>query len=225
MQKNVASQKLILFAFTPADGLPKTGDAANITPYVSKDYGAVTAITDTSASEMDATNAKGYYLVDLAQAETNADTLLFSAKSATAGVVVIASPATVFTTPASFSSDVVQTGDSFVRLGAPAGASVSADIVTLDNFIDTEMAATLAAAVAILAMLDDARAEPGQGAPPVNPDAMTKLDYIYKSWRNLKTNDGTTTKLFADDGVTVDQKQATSQAAGTVTKAEWITGP
>lgn len=29
-----------------------------------------------------------------------------------------------------------QTGDSFARLGAPAGASVSADIVVLDNFVD-----------------------------------------------------------------------------------------
>lgn len=126
MQKNVASQKLILFAFTPADGLPKTGDAANITPYVSKDYGAVTAITDTSASEMDATNAKGYYLVDLAQAETNADTLLFSAKSATAGVVVIAVPATVFTTPASFASEALAT---------------AAALDTVDNLLDTEVAA------------------------------------------------------------------------------------
>lgn len=29
-----------------------------------------------------------------------------------------------------------QTGDSFARLGAPAGASVSADIVVIDNFVD-----------------------------------------------------------------------------------------
>lgn len=78
---------------------------------------------------------------------------------------------------------------------------------------------------AVLAMLDDPRTEPGQGAPPVNPDAMTKLDYLYKSWRNKKDNDGTTTQLYADDTTTVDQKQTTSEAAGTVTKAEWATGP
>lgn len=76
----------------------------------------------------------------------------------------------------------------------------------------------------ILVMLDDPRAEPGQGAPGVNPDAMTKLDYLYKSWRNKKDNDGSTTQLYADDGSTVDQKQTTSEAAGTVTKAEWETG-
>lgn len=31
---------------------------------------------------------------------------------------------------------VVQTGDSFARLGAPAGASVSADLLVIDNFVD-----------------------------------------------------------------------------------------
>lgn len=31
---------------------------------------------------------------------------------------------------------IVQTGDSFARLGAPAGASVSADILVVDNFVD-----------------------------------------------------------------------------------------
>lgn len=100
MFKNTASQKLIVFAFDTTNNSAKTGDAANLTAYVSKDYGAVTVLTDTSATEMDATNAKGYYLFDLAQAETNADTLLFSCKSATANIAVIAVPATVYTLPA-----------------------------------------------------------------------------------------------------------------------------
>ena len=59
MFKNQASQKIALFAFTTANGAPKTGDAANLTAYLSKDYGAVTVLTDTSATEMDATNAPG----------------------------------------------------------------------------------------------------------------------------------------------------------------------
>lgn len=107
MQKNVASQKLIVFAFTSTTNVEKTGDAANITAYVSKDYGSVTVLGDTSATEMDATNAKGYYLFDLAQAETNADTLLFSAKSSTANIVVVGAPAVVFTTPANFGAQSI----------------------------------------------------------------------------------------------------------------------
>lgn len=104
MFKNVASQKLVVFAFDSTTNLPKTGDSANITAYVSKDFGTVTVLDDTTATEMDATNAKGYYLFDLTQAETNADCLTFSAKSGTSNIVVIAVPAVTFTTPANFST-------------------------------------------------------------------------------------------------------------------------
>lgn len=103
MQKNVASQKLVVYAYDSTTNLPKTGDAANLTAYVSKDFGAVTILGDTSATEMDATNAKGFYLFDLTQGETNADTLVFTCKSATANIVVLANPATVFTTAPNFS--------------------------------------------------------------------------------------------------------------------------
>lgn len=122
-----------------------------------------------------------------------------------------------------------QTGDGYTRIGAPAGASISADIATVGGYIDTEVAAILAAVdtevAAILALLNSARSEPAQGAPPVNPNMATKVDYLYKSWRNKKDNDGSTTKLYADDASTVDHKQTTSSSGGTVTKGEWATGP
>ncbi len=104
MQRNVAGQKVVVFAFDATTNLPVSGDAANITASVSKDYGTVTDLADTSAAEMDPTKATGYYLFDLAQAETDGDTLLFSARSLTANVVVIGVPATVFTTAPNFSS-------------------------------------------------------------------------------------------------------------------------
>jgi len=93
--KNVASQKVTLLVIDTAANTPKTGDAANLTAYVSKDDGAVTALTDTSASELDATNAPGLYSFDLTQAESNADKLLFSAKSSTSGIRVV--PLLVYT--------------------------------------------------------------------------------------------------------------------------------
>jgi hypothetical protein len=111
---------------------------------------------------------------------------------------------------------------------ASAFTTVNTKLDTIDDFLDTEAAAILAAVdtevAAILALLDDARTEPGQGAPPVNPDLATKIDYLYKAWRNKKDNDGAVTKLYADNGTTVDHKQNTSESGGTVTKAEWITG-
>lgn len=104
MFKNVASQKIIVFAFDSTNNTPKTGDAANITAYISKDFGAVTVLGDTTATEMDATNAKGYYLFDVTQTETNADCIMVSAKSSTANIVVIGAPATIFTNPANFTT-------------------------------------------------------------------------------------------------------------------------
>ncbi len=99
IQKNVAGQRVIVFAFDATTGAALAGDAANITGYVSKDYGAVTALADTSAAEMDSSNAAGYYWISLAQAETNATHLVFTAKSSTLNARVIAVPTTMLTAP------------------------------------------------------------------------------------------------------------------------------
>ena len=96
MQKNQAGQSITMLAIDTTTGKPKTGDAANLTAYVSKDDGAVTVLGDVSAAETDATNAKGLYIWTLTQAETNADKLVFSGKSVTANVELI--PVTVYTT-------------------------------------------------------------------------------------------------------------------------------
>lgn len=98
MFKNTAA-KFIVFAFDTTTNAPKTGDGANLTAYVAKDYGTVTVLADTSATEMDATNAPGYYLFDAAQGETNGDCLLVSGKSSTANIKVLGAPAVIYTRP------------------------------------------------------------------------------------------------------------------------------
>jgi hypothetical protein len=108
MFKNVASQKVTLLVIDTATNLPKTGDAANLTFYVSKDDGSVTALGDSSATEIDSTNALGLYTCDLTQAETNGDKLLFTGKSSTSGVRVV--PLLLQTVPASFTSLVIANG-------------------------------------------------------------------------------------------------------------------
>jgi len=69
-----------------------------------------------------------------------------------------------------------------------------------------------------------ARSEPGQTAPPVNPDLATKIDYLYKAWRNKKTQTATTFSLFADDGTTVDQQATVSDDGTTGTVGEMASG-
>ncbi len=107
MFKNVASQKFSLFMFDVTTGLGKTGDSANITGYVAKDGGTLTALTTATATEISSTNAPGWYLFSLAQAETNADMLLLSAKSTTSNVACAGN--VVYTTPANFTSMVITT--------------------------------------------------------------------------------------------------------------------
>ena len=101
MFKNVASQTIDVFAFDYSTGAPKTGDAANISVYLSKDDGSLPQLTDTSATEISSTNAPGWYRFDVSQTESNADKLLFTGKSSTSNVTVVCGPAR-YTRPAGF---------------------------------------------------------------------------------------------------------------------------
>jgi hypothetical protein len=103
--KNVASQRVYVFAFDSTTNLPKTGDGAQITAYIAKDYATtVTQLTDTSATEVDNANAKGLYAFDISQTETNADAILVTGKSTTSNIVVIGAPAMIYTLPNNFTT-------------------------------------------------------------------------------------------------------------------------
>lgn len=66
---------------------------------------------------------------------------------------------------------------------------------------------------------------PGQVDPPLAPTHRQLFGWLYKALRNKITNDGTTIKLYDDAGTVVDAKAGVSEAAGVVTRDEWITGP
>lgn len=145
MFKNVAASFMV-FAFDTTTNTPKTGDAANITAYVSKDYGAVTVLSDTSAVEMDATNAPGMYLFAAAQAETNADCLMVSGKSSTANIKVIGAPTVIYTRPTTGWLAPTTAGRTLdVSVGGEAGvdwANVGSPTTTLNLSGTTVMTAT-----------------------------------------------------------------------------------
>ena len=89
IERNVSGQYLEVMAIDRSTGGPKTGDAGNITCYVSKDHGTLNALGDTSATEVSSTNAPGVYRFDLTQAETDAKQLLFTGKSSTSNVDIV----------------------------------------------------------------------------------------------------------------------------------------
>lgn len=88
MFKNVASQKVAVFAWDNAAGSAKTGDAANISAQISIDGGVTAATDDAVPSELDSTDAPGIYLFDMLQAETNGDLIVISPVSGTSDIVL-----------------------------------------------------------------------------------------------------------------------------------------
>ncbi len=106
-----------------------------------------------------------------------------------------------------------------VRLQAGGSPAVGDLVLGGSGLFTWDGSAMVTAATLLLA----ARAEPGQGAPAVNASILAKIDYLFKSWRNKKTQDATNWKLYNNAGDTVDQK-ATVSDDGTTTKGEMGTG-
>ncbi len=136
MFKNVSGQKLSVYCFNSTTNLPVTGDAANLTAYESLDDGSVTGLTDTSASEQSASNAPGFYLFDLSQAETNASKIMFSCVTVTADVVCLCMPAVVYTTPPNFTATAIDSSGA-LTLTAGERNSIAAAILDLTSAIET----------------------------------------------------------------------------------------
>jgi hypothetical protein len=97
--KNVASQKIVIYAYDTDNSVPKIDDQDNITAYLSKDGGAAVQTDDVNPTQLDSTNMKGLYVFDMTQAESNADMLSLSAVSTTSDITI--EPVVIFTTPGS----------------------------------------------------------------------------------------------------------------------------
>ena len=66
---------------------------------------------------------------------------------------------------------------------------------------------------------------PGQTAPPLTPTHRQAIAWLYKVFRNRKTQTATQWSLLADDEATVDAKATVSDDTTTATKQEVVTGP
>jgi hypothetical protein len=117
-----------LVCWDTVNNVGKTGDASNITLRGVRD-GTLFTPSDPSITQVDSTNLPGVYKASLTASENNGTFLTLGGKSSSTGCVII---------PVSWSNEL--TGDAFARLGAPAGASVSADIAA----VKSDTGATLA---------------------------------------------------------------------------------
>lgn len=117
MIKNTAGQVVGVQMVSASDGSAFTG---SVTARVTGDGG--TQATGSVGSGACTHEGNGYHTYAPAQAETNYDQIGFTFTGTGAIPVTL----TIYTV----------TGDAFARLGAPAGASVSADILAVDNLVD-----------------------------------------------------------------------------------------
>jgi hypothetical protein len=123
MKKNVASQKIGCQMITAADGSAFTG---SVTVYVTGDAGTQAAGSVSSGACTHEGN--GYHTYAPAQAETNYDLVAFTF----IGTGAIPATVQVYT-------DYPQTGDSYARLGAPAGASTAADVAAVKALLPSAL--------------------------------------------------------------------------------------
>jgi len=120
MKKNVASQSVGAQMVTAADG---SAFGSTVTVYVTGNAG--TQAIGSVGSGICTHEGNGFYTYAPAQAETNYDHVAFTFIGS--GAV----PVSIQTYPT-----FPQTGDSFARIGAPAGASISADIDALPTAVE-----------------------------------------------------------------------------------------
>ena len=120
MKKNVASQVIGAQMVSASDGSAFTG---TVTVYVTR---AGAQLIGTVGSGVCVHEGNGFHTYAPSQAETNSDHIAFTF------VGTGAVPATV-----QVYTNFPQTGDTFTRLGAPVGASISADLVTIDGIVDS----------------------------------------------------------------------------------------
>ncbi len=140
MFKNVASQKIQMYVYDYSTGDGKTGDSTNLVAYISKDFGSVTSLADTTATEIHSTNARGWYIWDLSQTETNADALLFTGTST--GSTRVAGQL-IYTDPPLYTGLSVDASGRVDVIKVAGTTQTAGDIIGDTNDIQTRIPASL----------------------------------------------------------------------------------
>jgi hypothetical protein len=115
--------------------------------------------------------------------------------------------------------------DTITAAKIAAAAITSSEAPNLDAAISTRATPAQVNTEVSDVLKTDTITLPAQGAPTNTPTMEAVLGWLYKAFRNKKTQTDTTWSLFDDAGSVVDSKATVSDSAGTFTKEEIITGP
>jgi len=158
--------------------------------------GAAAQLADTNPTEMDATNLAGWYVFDLAQAETNAEVGVFAPVSVTANVVL--DQVQVFFQDASISSRASQTS-----------------LDTIDGIVDAIVVDTGTDIPAAIAALNDLSAAELLGTAVEGTYTLSEVLQLMAAVLFGKTSGGgTTTVTFRNTGDSADRVVATVDTDG-----------
>ena len=129
------------------------------------------------------------------------------------------------TTVLNLSATNIDVDQVVASVSGAVGSVTGLTAANLDTTISSRASPAQVNTEVVDALNVDTYAEPGQGAPAATTTLAAKINYLYKAWRNKKTQTSTTFSLFADDATTVDQKATVSDDATTATIGEIATGP
>lgn len=196
----------------------------------------IQAIWDALTSALTTVNSVGKLLVDNVNttissrsSHSAADVWAVATRLLTAGTNIVLAKGTGVTGFNDLSAAQVnsEVDTALADYDAPTSAelvteinSVQADIAALNNLSAAQVNAEVVDALNV-----DTYAEPGQEAPAATVSLAKKIGYLYKAFRNRKTQTSTTLNLYADNGTAVDQKATISDDGTTYDHGEIGTGP
>lgn len=192
----VTDQVIYFVAVDATDLKTRETGLSSFTVYRSRDGGTATAMTTPTVTELSAANMPGVYkllldedmtitagndseemcfhITQASMAPVTRTIELYRPKITAGNTLGVASDGDIsgnldgtVATVTTLTGHTAQTGDSYARLGAPAGASIAADLLAIDNFVD-ELESRLTAARA--GYLDNLN-----GHSPQSGDSYTRL--------------------------------------------------
>lgn len=127
IKKDVVTQKLAFVAVDSDDHITRKTGLSSFTVYYSLNGGAAAQLVSPTVAELDATNMPGDYVLTVngaSMVSAAGELIIHITKTGMDDVTRIVEITT------NFENDI------YDRVGAPAGASIAADLVVIDNFVD-----------------------------------------------------------------------------------------
>lgn len=179
MYRNVAGQKITMYARNTSTGAPVTGDDPNMTPRVAIDgSGTPTVLSTTTVVEWSSAKCPGLYYIQPTAAETNGEDVAYYITSTTANVECYR----LFSTyPASFSTQWISGGGGSVIIGDRTGMELAS--TGLNQILMRDLAAI----------------------PAFNAQVMDALSLLFMALRNKHITDSAALldKICKNDGTVI----------------------